>query len=309
MEASITFKKVGKLFKGQTILAGLSFGIEKGTLVAIAGDNDAGKSALMHLLAGMENPDYGTVFLHGMDTNKRRTETRKNVAFVPQEIDFDPWLTLEQNIHFDALLYGTHFEKISERMLVYARELNLGEHLFSAAGNVPYGIQKKGMIIRALAHDPSILIMEEPTAFMDAESRRLTWNLLRKFSGEKTIVYSSQFLPEIESAHDRILVIHEGHVLLDGSLEKLLDSTKEYEQYSIIFEQLNEDLFNALCKVNTVINPTRVGNMFHFYGRTRQVFFDVLHASAGMKVIDFTVKKLALQDLLDSAFARKGMDG
>lgn len=308
MEASITLKKVGKLVGDKTILAGLTFGIEKGTIVAMVGDNDAGKSTLLRLIAGLENPNYGSVFLHGLDTNKRRLETRQTVAYVPHDIDLDPWLTLEQNIHFDALLYGTHKEKIQSRLHEYSEALELGSFLYSLAGCVPQGIQKKAMIIRALAHDPTILIMDEPTAFMDAESRRLTWDLMRSLRHEKTILYSSQFLPEVEAANDRIMVIHDGRVLLDGSLDKLLESTLEYHQFSIEFEELSEEIFNALSNVVTVVNPTKVGKTFHFYGRSRQVFFEVLNACSGAVMKDLSIEKLALQDLLDSAFAQKGLD-
>ena len=94
MAASITLKKVGKIIGGKTILAGLSFGIEKGSLVAIVGLNGAGKSTLLKLLSGFENPNYGQVFLHGLDMNKRRNETRKLIGYVPYENDLDPWLTL-----------------------------------------------------------------------------------------------------------------------------------------------------------------------------------------------------------------------
>ncbi|HJM69558.1 MAG TPA: ABC transporter ATP-binding protein [Candidatus Marinimicrobia bacterium] len=309
MEASITLKKVGKLVGDKTILAGLTFGIEKGTIVAMVGDNDAGKSTLLRLIAGLENPNYGSVFLHGLDTDKRRLETRQTVAFVPHDIDLDPWLTLEQNIHFDALLYGAHKEKIQSRIQEYSSALELGDFLYSLAGRVPQGIQKKAMIIRALAHDPTILIMDEPTAFMDAESRRLTWNLMRKIKGDTTIVYSSQFLPEVEATNDRIMVIHDGRVLLDGSLDKLLESTLEYHQFDIEFEDLSEELFKSLCAVVTVVNPTKVGNTFHFYGRSRKVFFEVLNACSGAPMKDLSIEKLSLQDLLDSAFAQKGMDG
>ncbi len=309
MEASITLKKVGKLVGDKTVLAGLTFGIEKGTIVAMVGDNDAGKSTLLRLLAGLENPNYGSVFLHGLDTDKRRLETRQNVAFIPHDVDLDPWLTLEQNIYFDALLYGTHNDLIQSRIDGFSDALMMGEFMNTMAGRVPQGIQKKAMIIRALAHDPSILIMDEPTAFMDAESRRLTWDLMRSLRGEKTIVYSSQFLPEVESANDRIMVIHDGKVILDGSLDKLLESTKEYHQFTIEFEDLNDELFESLSGVVTVVNPTKVGNTFHFYGRSRQVFFEVLNAASGSSMKDLSIEKLSLQDLLDSAFARKGMDG
>ena len=76
MEASITLKKVGKLIENKTILAGLTFGVERGSLVAIVGVNDSGKSILLKLLSGYENPDYGQVFVHGLDIEKRRNELK-----------------------------------------------------------------------------------------------------------------------------------------------------------------------------------------------------------------------------------------
>jgi len=184
----------------------------------------------------------------------------------------------------------------------------MGHFLYMMAGNVPQGIQKKAMVIRALAHDPTILIMDEPTAFMDAPSRRLLWDLMRKLKGSKTIVYSSQFLPEVEAENDRIMVVYDGRILLDGSLDKLLESTLEYHQFGIEFEDLNDELYTSLCGVTPVVNPTRVGNTFHFYGRSRKVFFEVLNACTGALMIDLSIQKLSLQDLLDSAFAQKGMD-
>ncbi|MFQ6677200.1 MAG: ABC transporter ATP-binding protein [Fidelibacterota bacterium] len=308
MEASITLKKVGKLIGDKTVLASLTFGIEKGSLVALVGDNDAGKSALLKVLAGLENPNYGSVFLHGLDTDKRRLETRKTVAYIPHDVDLDPWLTLEQNIIFDALLYNMHKKDIEPLIHEYGIALDMGDFMYSLASVVPTGIQKKAMIIRALTHDPSIIIMDEPTAFMDAPSRRLTWDLMRKFKGSKTIVYSSQFLPEVEAANDRIMVIYEGRILLDGSLDKLLESTLEYHQFAIEFEELSDNIFSTLSGVPTVVNPTKVGNTFHFYGRSRKVFFEVLNACAGALMTDLSIQKLSLQDLLDSAFAQKGMN-
>ena len=123
MEASITLKKVGKLVGDKTILAGLTFGVERGSLVAIVGVNDSGKSSLLKLLSGFENPDYGQVFLHGLDMNKRRNETRKLVGYVPDTTDLDPWLTLRQNILFTANLFHVSPEKAAARILNYTNVL------------------------------------------------------------------------------------------------------------------------------------------------------------------------------------------
>jgi len=308
MEASITLKKVGKLIGNKTILAGLSFGVERGSLVAIVGVNDSGKSILLKLLSGYENPNYGQVFIHGLDMEKRRNETRKLIGYVPFENDLDPWLTIEQNIRFNANLYSVDETICTERLKKYSSDLNMEPYLKEYALKVSGGIQKRAMLIRGLIHEPEILILDEPTGYMDAESIRLTWDLIKKIKGKKSIIYVSNSFREIEQAHDRILVFHEGRILMDGHLDKLLKSTMDYHQFQIEFEQLENDLYKKLKNIPTVVSPNRMDNIFHFYGRTRTVFFDVIKTASDEMMIDLNVKKLGLRDLLDSEFAGKGLD-
>jgi ABC-type multidrug transport system ATPase subunit len=164
------------------------------------------------------------------------------------------------------------------------------------------------MLIRALIHDPDILILDEPTGYMDAESIRLTWDLLKDLKGEKSIIYVSNSLNEIEQAHDRILVFHEGRIIMDGHLDKLLESTLDYHQFQIEFDDLNDDLYKSLKNIATIVSPNRMDNTFHFYGRTRTVFFDVIKAASDKIMVDLDVKKLGLRDLLDSEFAGRGLE-
>ena len=308
MEASITLKKVGKLIGDKTILAGLSFGIERGSLVAIVGLNDSGKSVLLKLLSGYENPNYGQVFIQGLDMNKRRSETRKLLGYVSFENDLDPWLTLKQNIEFNARLYSVEKSVFEQRLKKYSDALNLNAYLNQFAYRVSGGIQKKAMLVRALIHDPDILIMDEPTGYMDAESIRLTWDLIKELKGEKSIIYVSNSINEIELAHDRILVFHEGRIIMDGHLDKLLESTLDYHQFQIEFEVLTEDLYKKLKNISTIVSPNRMDNTFHFYGRTRTVFFDAIRAASDQIMVDLDVKKLGLRDLLDSEFAGRGLE-
>ena len=308
MEASITLKKVGKLVRNKTVLAGLSFGVERGSLVAIVGENDSGKSILLKLLSGYENPNYGQVFIHGLDMQKRRKETRNLIGYVPYENNLDPWLTLKQNILFNANLYKIDSVIAIERINYYSSLLNLENSLNEFSYRVSGGEQKKAMLIRSLIHDPDVLIMDEPTAFMDAESIRYTWDLLKDLKGEKSIIYVSNSLSEIEQAHDRILVFNEGRILMDGHLDKLLESTMDYHQFQIEFDDLSIDLYNKLKKIVTVVSPNKLDNTFHFYGRNRSVFFDVVREASNNMMINLEVKKLGLRDLLDSEFAGKGLD-
>ena len=308
MEASITLKKVGKLIGDKTILAGLSFGIERGSLVAVVGLNDSGKSILLKLLSGYENPNYGQVFVQGLDMEKRRNETRKLIGYVSYENDLDPWLTLKQNISFNANLYSVENRIFKERLKKYSSALNLDPFLNEYAFRVSGGVQKKAMLVRGLIHDPDILVVDEPTGYMDAESIRLTWDLIKELKGEKSIIYVSNSLTEIEQAHDRILVFHEGRIIMDGHLDKLLESTLDYHQFQIEFDDLTDDLYKTLKNIPTIVSPNRLDNTFHFYGRTRNVFFDAIRSATDQMMIDLEVKKLGLRDLLDSEFAGRGLD-
>ncbi len=307
MEASITLKKVGKLVDRKTILASLTFGIEKGSLVAIIGDNEAGKSMLLKVISGVEYQEYGQVFINGLDSKKRRSESMLSLGFVPHELDLDPWLTLEENIRFIGMLYGVNTEMLNTRMIQLSRELHITTHLKKMVKDISPGNIKKGMIIRALIHDPDILILDDPTAFMDAESYRHTWDLLLNYRREKTVVYVSQSLQEVEEAHDRILVLEDGKITLDGSLDRILGSTFEYHQFQIEFESLSDELFDKLSKLPKVKNASRIGQSIHFYGRQRSVFFEVLNAAASTVMKDIRVQKLGLQDLMDAKYAKDGI--
>ena len=307
MEASITLKKVGKLVDRKTILASLTFGIEKGSLVAIIGDNEAGKSMLLKVISGVEYQEYGQVFINGLDSKKRRSESMLSLGFVPHELDLDPWLTLEENIRFIGMLYGVNTEMLNTRMIQLSRELHITSHLKKMVKDISPGNIKKGMIIRALIHDPNILILDDPTAFMDAESYRHTWDLLLNYRREKTVVYVSQSLQEVEEAHDRILVLEDGKITLDGSLDRILGSTFEYHQFQIEFESLSDELFDKLSKLPKVKNASRIGQSIHFYGRQRSVFFEVLNAAASTVMKDIRVQKLGLQDLMDAKYAKDGI--
>ena len=308
MEASITLKKVGKLINDKTIVAGLTFGIERGSLVAIIGANDTGKSVLLRLLSGFEKPDYGNIFINGLDMQKRRSKTRQLIGFVPHETDLDPWLSLEQNIKFSSLLFNVSDLDYKNRIKIYSDNLGITSYMGEIASQVSYGIQKRAMLVRALIHNPEILVLDEPTGFMDAPSVRLTWDLLKKIKGEKSIIYVSNALLEVEQAHDRILVFKDGKIIMDGSLDKLLESTLDYHQFQIEFDVLTDDLYRSLSNVATVVSPSRISNIFYFYGRERSVFFDIIKVASENLMIDLNVKKLGLRDLMDSEFAGGGLD-
>ena len=308
MEASVALKKVGKLAGKKTVLADLTFGIEKGSMTAIIGANDAGKSTLMNVMAGIEIPNYGTVYIDGLDLTKRRAEIRKEIGFIPMQVDLESGMTLEENIHFIASLYSLNKNTIQNRLQHFSEELNIEDCLKDYPGNVSTGLQKKSMLLRVLVLDSSVIFLDEPTAFMDPESARQIWAILKGLQPEKTIVYTSQNLKEVEQNHDRILVLDEGKIVLDGHLDKLLESTVEYHLFRLELEAMTDELYDQIGKIPTVVRPNKHGNVILFYGRSKSVFFQVLEKIDLQLVKDLEIKKLGLDDLLDSQLIRKGLD-
>ena len=106
MEASITFKGIGKTFRGNTLLADLSFGVEKGSTFVIVGENGAGKSVVLKLLVGLMEKDAGMAYIHGKDISTRGNEIRSIVGYMPQIIDLDDELTVLENLEIFGRLYG-----------------------------------------------------------------------------------------------------------------------------------------------------------------------------------------------------------
>ena len=308
MEASVSLKKVGKLSGEKTVLADLTFGIEKGSMTAIIGANDAGKSTLMNVMAGIEIPNYGTVYIDGLDLTKRRAEIRKEIGFIPMQADLESGMTLEENIHFIASLYSLDKDTIQNRLQHFSEELNIADNLQDYPENISTGIQKKAMLLRVLVLDSSVIFLDEPTAFMDPESARQIWAILKHLQPAKTIVYTSQNLKEVEQNHDRILVLDEGKIVLDGHLDKLLESTVEYHQFRLELEDMTDELYNQIEKISTVVTPNKHGNVILFYGRSKSVFFQVLEKIDLQLVKDLEIKKLGLDDLLDSQLIRKGLN-
>ena len=305
MEASVALKKVGKLAGEKTILADLTFGIEKGSLTAIIGANDAGKSTLMNVMAGLETPNYGAVYIDGLDLTKRRKEIRKEIGFIPMQTDLQSGMTLKENIHFIASLYSIEKSVIEKRLMYYSGELDISKVLNEYPGNISTGIHKKAMLLRVLVLDSSVIFLDEPSAFLDPESARQIWTILKNLQPDKTIVYTSQNLKVVEQNHDRILVLHEGKIVLDGNLDKLLDSTLEYHQFQLELSEISDEIFSRVFDSPNIVSPKKQGNMILFFSRSKIAFLDVFKLIDVNTIVNLDIKKLGLSDILDTHLSHK----
>lgn len=306
MEASITFKKVGQLIDGRTVLAGLSFGIERNSTVAIIGDNDdSGLTEFLRIIAGLNDPNYGSLYIHGLDSIKRRLEIRNLIGYVPFENDMDPWLTAEQNINFINNFYRVDRKKLIEKYKYYVNALELQEKVNIDVNRLSPGALRKLTLLRELSRDPKILVLDHPTAFMNAKDRSLTWNLLRSLHNKLTMIYSSSSLNIIENFHDRILVFHNGKIDMDNNLDNMLKNWMGHYQFTIQFEKFLTPLFSKIERVKDIISPVKKENTLIFNANDRSVLLRVMTLLVGVTITDINIKRFHLRDLLAARYIRE----
>lgn len=308
MEASITFKKVSQLLDGKTVLSGLSFGIERNSTVAIIGDNDdSGLTEFLRIIAGMNDPNYGSLYIHGFDSIKRRSNIRNLIGYVPFKNDMDPWLTAEQNINFINSFYSLDNKKLKENYKNYIKALDLSSKMNVEVNKLSPGALKKLTLLRELSRDPKVLVLDNPTAFMNAKDSALTWEVLYALRNKLTMIYSSTSLDTIENNHDRILVFHDGKIDLDDNLDSMLKNWMGHYQFTIQFEKFLTPLYHKIEKVQDIISPIKKDNTLTFNGDDRSVLLRVMTLLVGVTILDINIKRFHLRDLLEARYMQEGI--
>jgi ABC-type multidrug transport system ATPase subunit len=298
VEASITFKAVGKTIRNKTLLADLSFGVEKGSTFVLIGESGSGKSIILKLLVGLIEKDTGSVYVQGQDTSTRSTETRSICGYMPQIINLDDEITIMENLSIYGQLHGLTSVKAINNTLYWAEILGFTQFLKQYHNKLAYGFQRKVLFARALVHDPEVLLLDEPTIGMDPHSRSVVWDVLDKLHKSKTILFATQNFAEAERYADRIAILHEGNIKMDGSLERLIETTHGLTRYRLVFsEKPPEEFMIKLEQYPRVQRAHLKGLELEFYSRERKQFFNVLKLALNYSLSDMDTSICSLRDL------------
>ena len=206
---------------------GVSFDVRAGEFFTLLGPNGAGKTTTISILTTTLRPTSGTVLIGGRDATEDPAGVRRQVGIIFQKPSLDLNLTGEENIRFHAMLYRLHpyrpfFSMMSrsyrEQVQELAAVLGLRKEIFKPVKTLSGGMKRKLEIVRGLMHRPSVLFLDEPTAGLDAASRRNLWDYLREVrrKNETTIFLTTHYLEEAEEA-DRICILDQGKVVSLGT--------------------------------------------------------------------------------------------
>ena len=223
----LSVRGVSKSFGDVHALLEVSLEFSRGDIVGLVGSNGAGKTTLLRLLCGLYRPTTGDVVHHATDGSEHAVDSvRQNLGVVPESTGLYHRLTAWENIRYHSRLSGVRDSQAWNRTVRLARALDIEDVLHRSTRGFSKGMRQKTALLRALAHDPDLLLLDEPTAGLDVTSARKVRGLVRMLQQEgRTVIYSTHHLAEAEQVCDRIIVIHNGTVRADGSPRDLMQHT------------------------------------------------------------------------------------
>jgi ABC-2 type transport system ATP-binding protein len=210
----IQIRDLSKVYSsGTPALSGVSLDIAEGEILALLGPNGAGKTTLISIVCGLVTPSSGSVTVGGHDIVRDYRKARAMIGLVPQEISVEPFAPVWTTVSFSRGLFGkprndAHLEKV-------LRELTLWDKRHARNNELSGGMKRRVLIAKALAHEPRVLFLDEPTAGVDVNLRREMWEVVRRLRDSGvTIILTTHYLEEAEQMADRIGVIDKGRLLL-----------------------------------------------------------------------------------------------
>ena len=298
MEASITFKSVAKKIKSDTLLADLSFGVEKGTRFALVGPNGSGKSTILKLLSGILAKDKGSIYVKGYDISIRPNEIKSLIGYMCQKSDLDNSLTIYENMLISGSFYGLSKQKIKDRIDSLAQILNFNQFLSSFPSDLSYGQERIAMFIKTIIHDPEIILLDEPTANIDPIYKETIWEYIYNQMDSKTVLFSTNNFDDAQQFSHRIAILYQGIIKYNGTFDYLVENTHGLARFSISFKnKISEELVKSISLNPKIVKPKTSDNNLSFFSIDKTEYFKILKFALDSEINDIDISKCSLEDI------------
>jgi ABC-2 type transport system ATP-binding protein len=210
----LSIRGLGKQYASGTVaLKSVDLDIKRGEIFALLGPNGAGKTTLIGIVCGIVTPTAGEVLIGGKNWQRHYREARRRIGLVPQELTMDVFEPLMSTVSFSRELFGRRPDRAKVESIL--KSLSLWDKRKTILKELSGGMKRRVMIAKALAHEPDILFLDEPTAGVDVELRRDMWALVRQLREDgTTIILTTHYIEEAEEMADRVGVINRGELIL-----------------------------------------------------------------------------------------------
>jgi ABC-2 type transport system ATP-binding protein len=299
MAPIISVRNLTKTYKsGFHALKSVNLEIEEGEILALLGPNGAGKTTLISTICGIVQPTSGTITVGGHDVIRDFRAARNLIGLVPQEIALEPFETVFNAVSFSRGLHGkppapAYVEKV-------LRQLSLWDKQDSPIMPLSGGMKRRVLIAKALAHEPRVLFLDEPTAGVDVELRKDMWAVVAGLKAEGvTIILTTHYIDEAEAIADRVGIINKGEILLVQDKDQLMQQMGQKQLHVELAEPLAA-LPEALAHYALDLGPEGRSLIFTYDTKGERTGIATLLTDlreAGLQMTDLATQQSSLEDI------------
>jgi ABC-2 type transport system ATP-binding protein len=290
---SIEVSSVSKLYGDQKALNTISFSVDKGSVVGFLGPNGAGKSTMMKILTGFINPNEGEVSVNGIDVLKNPIDAQKNIGYLPEHNPLYSDMYVKEYLQFQAAIYKVDKNSIN----TIIEKVGLLPESHKKVGQLSKGYQQRVGLAAALLHNPEVLILDEPTTGLDPNQLVEIRELIKELGKDKTVLFSTHIMQEVEAVCDRVIIIKEGEIVVDKLLSDI--RTKQSQVIEVTFDyKIEEQFINRLPNLKSYKNnyDTTWFLTFDSEKDMRAVVFDFAQEN-GLKILGLNTHNQNLENL------------
>jgi ABC-2 type transport system ATP-binding protein len=241
---SIEVKNLSKIYGQQKAVDNISFKVEKGEIVGFLGPNGAGKSTTMKIITGYLQPDSGNVQVCGTDVLQHALETKKKIGYLPESNPLYHDMYVREYLDFIAGVHQISSKKQAIENVI--ERVGLSREASKKIGELSKGYKQRVGLAAALLHNPEVLILDEPTTGLDPNQIMEIREVIKNLGKDKTVLFSSHILQEVEAICNRVVIINKGTIVADSTLTNLLKNRQTDELILEIKENISDQVFEGI---------------------------------------------------------------
>lgn len=251
---SILVKNLIKQYDEQKAVNDASFEVNKGEIVGFLGPNGAGKSTTMKIITGYLRADTGNAFVCGLDVNENAITIKKKIGYLPEANPLYPEMYIREYLSFIASIHQLKTPKAAIEKVIVLTGLTIESK--KKISQLSKGYKQRVGLAAALIHDPEVLILDEPTSGLDPNQIVEIRNVIKQQGQNKTVLFSSHILQEVEAICDRVIIINKGQIVADDTLVNLQKGKNDRQIVSVQFKEfIDQKLLEQIMEVTKVTQP------------------------------------------------------
>jgi ABC-2 type transport system ATP-binding protein len=248
----ITITNLSKHYGSLKAVDDITFEVKAGEILGFLGPNAAGKTTTMKIITCFMPPTAGTVEVGDLNVFDHSLKIRRMIGYMPEDNPLYPDMNVVDYLHFVSELRGIPPEDRRQRLKNIIELCGVGDVLHQDIGELSKGFRQRVGLARAMVHDPEILVLDEPTVGLDPNQIVEIRNLIKKLGKEKTVILSTHILPEVQATCDRVVIIHQGKLVADGTPEELQSSFQGQELVHLVLKAPEDDVPGAISGLENV---------------------------------------------------------